>query len=157
LLDDVDNLVRIQHGTNLDTYVKAQTQFQAGVKLMERQEWEKAIHSFVAAERIVNETPQVYGNLGICYAQLGQKSNALAAFDKALDLDPEYELAMVNRAMTETLAEGEKLEGKVKTVEYYKDFPMQNRSYVRHFLDEGLQASNRKGKLPVSNGRAISP
>jgi lipoprotein NlpI len=79
----------------------------------------------------------VYGNLGICHAQLGHKSDALAAFDKALELDPQYEPAIVNKAMTETLAEGEKLDNKVKTVEYYKDFPMKNRSYIQHFIEEG--------------------
>jgi len=157
LLADLENLVREQHGTDLETYTKAQEQFHFGVKLMERREWEKAIHTFVAAERIVNAIPQVYGNLGICYAQLGRKSEALAAFDKALKLDPQYEPAMVNKAMTETLAEGEKMDNKVKTVEYYKDFPMQNRSYVQYFLDESLRASDRKGSMPVANGRFISP
>ena len=156
LLDDVDDLVRKQHGTDIDTYVKAQAQFQLGVKLMERREWKKAIHSFVAAERIVNATPQVYGNLGICYAQLGRKSDALAAFDMALDLDPEYELAIVNKAMTEMLAEGEKLEGKLRTVEYYKDFPMQNRSYIQYCLDEELQSVDRNSNMRAANGRANS-
>jgi len=85
------------------------------------------------------------------------KSDALAAFDKALELDPQYEPAMVNKAMTETLAEGEKMDNKVKTVEYYKDFLMQNRSYVQYFLDESLRTSDRKGSMPVTNGRAISP
>ena len=75
----------------------------------------------------------------------------MAAFDKALELDPQYEPAMVNKAMTETLAEGEKMDNKVKTVEYYKDFPMQNRSYVQYFLDESLRASDRKGNMPVAN------
>jgi lipoprotein NlpI len=109
---------------------------------MERSEWKKAIYAFSASERIVNTIPQVYGNLGICHAQLGHKSDALAAFDKALELDPQYEPAIVNKAMTETLAKGEKLDNKVKTVEYYKDFPMQNRSYIQHFIEEGLQKPN---------------
>lgn len=65
LLDDVKNLVRKEHGTDMETYIKAQEQFQFGVILMERREWEKAIHAFVAAERIVNAIPQAYGNLGI--------------------------------------------------------------------------------------------
>jgi lipoprotein NlpI len=109
---------------------------------MERSEWKKAIYAFSESERIVNTIPLVYGNLGICHAQLGHKSDALAAFDKALELDPQYEPAIVNKAMTETLAKGEKLDNKVKTVEYYKDFPMQNRSYIQHFIEEGLQKPN---------------
>jgi lipoprotein NlpI len=157
LLDDVENLVKKQHGTDMETYIKAQEQFQLGVKLMERCEWGKAIYAFGASEQIINAVPQVYGNIGICLAQLGRKSDALAAFDKALELDPQYEPAIVNKAMTETLAEGEKLDNKVKTVEYYKDFPMQNRSYVQYFLDESLRTSDRKGSMPVTNGRAISP
>jgi tetratricopeptide (TPR) repeat protein len=156
LLDVVENLVRKSHGTDMETYGKAQEQFQLGVKLMERSEWEKAIHTFVAAERILNAIPQVYGNLGICYAQLGRKSDALAAFDKALELDPQYEPAMVNKAMTETLVEGEKLDNKVKSIEYYKDFPMQNRSYVQYFLDESLRASDGKRSMTAANGRAIA-
>ena len=109
LLDDLENVVRKEHGTDMANYIKAQEQFQLGVDFMERREWEKAIHAFNASERIVNSTVQVYGNIGICHAQLGRKSEALAAFDKALELDPQYELAIVNKAMTETMAEGRKI------------------------------------------------
>ncbi len=142
LLDHMENVIREQNGVNLETYLEAQEQFKLGVEFMERSAWKKAIYAFSASERIVNTIPQVYGNLGICHAQLGHKSDALAAFDKALELDPQYEPAIVNKAMTETLAEGERLDNKVKTVEYYKDFPMQNRSYIQHFIEEGLQKPN---------------
>ena len=71
----------------------------------------------------------------ICDQNKGKRS--CIQFDKALELDPQYEPAIVNKAMTETLAEGERLDNKVKTVEYYKDFPMQNRSYIQHFIEEG--------------------
>ncbi len=154
LLDDLENLIREQHGTDIGNYIKAQEQFQLGVNLMEGSEWEKAIHAFNASERIVNSTTQVYGNLGICHAQLGRKSEALAAFDKALELDPQYEPAIVNKALTETLTEGEKLDSNVKTVEYYKDFPMQNRSYIQYFLDESLQAQDKNRPMIAANGRA---
>ena len=63
LLDGLENLVREQHGTDMGNYIKAQEQFQTGVHLMERREWERAIHAFDATERIVNLTTQVYGNM----------------------------------------------------------------------------------------------
>jgi len=154
MLDDLENVVRKEHGTDMANYIKAQEQFQLGVDYMERGEWETAIHAFNASERIVNSAVQVYGNIGICHAQLGRKSDALAAFDKALELDPQYEPAIVKKAMTETLAEGEKLGNKVKTVEYYKDFPMQNKSYIQHFLDESLPAPDKNKPMIVANGRA---
>jgi len=138
----MENAIREQNGTNLETYLKAQEQFKLGVEFMERSEWKKAIYAFSASERIVNTIPQVYGNIGICHAQLGHKSDALAAFDKALELDPQYEPAIVNKTMTQSLVEGEKLDSKIKTVEYYKEFPMKNRSYIQHFIEEGLKNPN---------------
>ncbi len=154
MLGDLENIVRKEHGTDMANYLKAQEQFQLGVDHMDRREWEKAIHAFNASERIVNSTVQVYGNIGICHAQSGRKADALAAFDKALELDPQYEPAIVNKVMTETLAEGEKLDSNVKSVEYYKDFPMQNRSYIQSFLDEGLQAQDKNRNMIAANGRA---
>jgi tetratricopeptide (TPR) repeat protein len=148
---DLENVVRKEHGTDMANYIKGQEQFHLGVDFMESREWEKAIHAFNASERIVNSTVQVYGNIGICHAQLGRKSDALAAFDKALELDPQYEPAIVNKAMTETLAEGEKLDGNVKTVEYYKDFPMQNRSYAQYLLDQGLQTQDKNRPMIAAN------
>ena len=38
------------------------------------------------------------------------------------------ELALVNKAITENLEEGEKLNSEMKSVEYYKDFPLNNKS-----------------------------
>jgi len=154
MLDDLENVVRKEHGTDMENYLKAQEQFQIGVDHMERREWEKAIHAFNASVRIVNSSVQVYGNIGICHAQLGRKAEALVSFDKALELDPQYEPAIVNKAMTETLAEGEKLGSKVKIVEYYKDFPMQNKSYIQHFLDESLLAQEKDRPTIAANGRA---
>ena len=31
----------------------------------------------------------------------------------------------------------EEVDTKIKTVEYYKEFPMKNRSYIQHFIEEG--------------------
>jgi lipoprotein NlpI len=59
-----------------------------------------------------------------------QEQEALEAFDRALELDPRYELALVNRKMVASLEEGQSLAGDVKSVEYYKDYPFQNRSYI---------------------------
>lgn len=38
-------------------------------------------------------------NIGICLAQLGRKSEALAALDRALEIDPEYEVAMATASL----------------------------------------------------------
>ena len=75
--------------------------------------------------------------MGICYAQLGQKQEALAAFDRALELDPSYEPAIMNRAAVESLEEGQKLESsKMKSVEYYKDMALKKRSFKQSILQK---------------------
>ena len=80
--------------------------------------------------------PQSYGNIGICYAHLGQKVNALAALEIALELDPMYEPVIVNKTATGTLKEGEKLEQEqLKSVDYYKDYSSKKKSFIRSTFD----------------------
>jgi Tfp pilus assembly protein PilF len=80
--------------------------------------------------------PQSYGNLGLCYMQIGKKEEAVKALDKALEIDPNYGPALANKAIIESLADGEKLPNKFKSIEYYKDFKFQNGSYLNSILDD---------------------
>jgi tetratricopeptide (TPR) repeat protein len=57
--------------------------------------------------------------MGICYAKLGNKEAALAAFEKALEIDPDYEPAIRNKAATEELNEGQRLSRDLKVTRYY--------------------------------------
>ena len=83
--------------------------------------------------------PQSYGNLGLCYAQLGQKEDAITAFDKAIEIDPNYEPAIVNKAMVESLKDGEKLSQETfKSIDYYKDYSLKKKSFTREMLSELL-------------------
>lgn len=85
---------------------------------MNNNKWEHAISLFQQCIQYCQRHPQSYGNMGICYGKLGQKALALKALDMALELDPNYEPAIVNRAFAETLKEGEKFSpNKVETVE----------------------------------------
>ena len=57
--------------------------------------------------------------MGICYAKMGKKRAALAAFEKALEIDPKYEPAILNKATTEELKEGQCLSADLKVTRYY--------------------------------------
>jgi tetratricopeptide (TPR) repeat protein len=69
---------------------------------------------------------QSYGNLGLFYAFLGKKQEALAAFDKALTIDPGYEPAITIRAIFMSLRDGEKMPTAIKIVEFYKQMFEEN-------------------------------
>ncbi len=68
----------------------------------------------------------------------------MTAFDKALEIDPNYELAILNKAATESLREGEVLDGGVGITNYYKEYGMKNRSYNQTSFQE---QDNRKNEL----------
>ena len=127
------------HNITLDQYLEAQVEFEKAFSCMEKGAWQQAITAFQKCIKLNKKHPQSYGNLGLCYARLGQKVDAIAAFDKALEIDPNYEPAMVNKSVVESLQDGEKLDQKsFESIEYYRDYPLKKRSYVRSILNEVL-------------------
>jgi tetratricopeptide (TPR) repeat protein len=144
LIHTVEEGIRKTDGVDLDTFEKSQDEFERATILMEKKEWRKAIEGFEKSIRILDSHPQPYGNMGICYAKLGKKELAMTAFDKALEIDPNYELALVNKAATESLKEGEVSDSGVGITDYYKEYGMKNRSYIQTLLEE---QDNRKNEL----------
>ena len=55
---------------------------------MEQQRWPQALECFQAVIALHPKHIQSYGDIGLCYAYLGRQQEALAALDKALELDP---------------------------------------------------------------------
>ncbi len=134
-VNDMENQVRKEIGISLDVYLKSNDKFDEAFAAMQNGEWEKAIAGFEEVLEMNPKAPQTYGNMGTCYGQLGRKQEALAAFDKALELDPRYEPAMLNRAIVDSLEEGEKPESaKMASVAYYKEYPMQKKSLFDRFF-----------------------
>lgn len=133
-LNNLESNIRRSKGLSLDEYLESMEIFNKAFAAMEGKEWKKAILGF---KKVLSMDPchtQSYGNLGICYAHLGKKEEAIAALDKALELDPRYEPAIINREAISSLSEGEKLTfSKFKSVEYYKDFTIKKKSLIDKF------------------------
>jgi tetratricopeptide (TPR) repeat protein len=80
--------------------------------------------------RVLSTDPkhvQSWGNLGLAYASIGERGKALECLDKALEFDPEYEIAAVNRIGVEKMREGERLESKMDSVDYYRDYKVKGK------------------------------
>jgi tetratricopeptide (TPR) repeat protein len=131
MVNDVEQRLHESDGITLDDYLKAKDKFDEAFSMMEKRQWQPAISGFQAAIRLSPSHPQSYGNMGICYAQLGRRQEALEALDKALALDPNYGPALVNRKIVASLKEGEKLpDDRFSSVEYYKDYALKHRSML---------------------------
>lgn len=137
LISELENQLRKTTGMTLDQYFISQDKFDTACSHMENGKWKKAILGFKECLKVHEDHQQSYGNLGICYAQLGQKAKAIEAFDKALEIDPKYEPAIANKVMVERIQEGEKLTfARFESIEYYKDYPLKKKSYLESLFNK---------------------
>ena len=69
--------------------MQANEKFDDAFAGMQAHRWQQALKGFQAVIALNPRHPQSYGNMGICYSDLGRKQEALAALDKALEIDPD--------------------------------------------------------------------
>ena len=107
---------------SLDAYVANARLFDRAFQCLNNRQFDVAVELF---HRVLSENPkhvQSYGNLALAYAGLGRRGDALACFDRALELDPDYEPAILNRRITAEMREGEPfIPDSIRQVEFYAD------------------------------------
>lgn len=121
LVDGLAQSIREEHGVGLERYLRGHDTFQQAVTCMSAGRLAEAVAGFRRTLDLVDSHAQSWGNLGICYAKQGRRDQALAALDRALEVDPDYELARQNRALIERLVEGEALDETPVVMDYYRD------------------------------------
>lgn len=139
-LTNLEQQIQADTGLGVEAYLRSMETFQAAFAAMENRQWATALTGLQKVVAMNPNSPQSYGNMGICYGFLGRKQDALAAFDKALELDPHYEPARANRELMVALQEGEPLDYEFRSVEYYKDQtvkprPVKKRSLLERFFN----------------------
>jgi tetratricopeptide (TPR) repeat protein len=140
VLKKMGKSLREEHGVDLDVYLQGHDNFDKGVACMERREWEAALGHFEEVSRLLPRHVQGLGNMGICHMQMGRKARAMEAFDKALALDPGYEIAAVNRTITLNMEEGAPPQPEhIASVDYYKEYGGGKRSFIRDFMQHMLR------------------
>ncbi|MGR3179190.1 MAG: tetratricopeptide repeat protein [Candidatus Anammoxibacter sp.] len=147
-LKGFEEQIKKSDGIGLDDYLDAQNIFDRAFGHMPSGNWVDAISDFEKALEINPRHPQSYGNIGMCYASIGKKELALAAIDKAIELDPHYEVALVNRKVVESLEDGEFLpSGRAEVMDYYKEYPLQKRSYIQELASKQHVLAEKDDKL----------
>ncbi|MBM4056198.1 MAG: tetratricopeptide repeat protein [Planctomycetes bacterium] len=129
MLYEYEKYIMKNFGVDTDAYLACEKKFEEAFGCMENCQWEKAITYFQECTAILKKHAPSWGNMGLCYAHLGKREQALLSIDKAIEIDPLYEIAYVNRKAVEKLKEGEKLVfDKSKTAGNEKEFTGQNKS-----------------------------
>jgi tetratricopeptide (TPR) repeat protein len=141
-LDEIKAIVE-KCGVSLSTYLRNRRTFDRGFVALQDGRSEAAIELFAQVLATENNHVQSYGNMGIAYARIGNRHKALECLNKALELDPEYEPALVNRLVIERLKEGEALpDFDRRELSYYSEFTLRGKSYVQQLADE-LKAGDK--------------
>ena len=117
----LDKQIRADKGFSLDRFLQLMDMFDEAFAAMQNREWERALAGFRKVVAADPENTQSHGNMGLCYALLGRKREALASLDRALEIDPSYEPAQTNRIGVLAMQEGERLAADFLSVDYYKD------------------------------------
>jgi tetratricopeptide (TPR) repeat protein len=117
-----ETLVKNTPFPSLDAYLANARLFDRAFECLCRQQFGPAAELF---QSVLSENPkhvQSHGNLGLAYAGLGRRADALACFDRALELDPDYGPAIQNRRNILNMREGEPYTpDAMRRVEYYAD------------------------------------
>jgi tetratricopeptide (TPR) repeat protein len=121
-LVDLEKMAMELKGFNLDTYVNNSRIYSKAFAALQNRQFTLAIDLFRRVLSIDPKHVQSWGNLGLAYASIGERGKALECLDKALELDPEYEVGAVNRIGIEKMGEGEPLEWEMDSVNYYRDY-----------------------------------
>lgn len=103
----------------LDQYVEMMTLYNASFELMEKQQFQEAKEGFLKILDLSSgRHHQSWGNLGLCHAYTQNREEALAAYDKALEISPDYQVVVNNRRILLDLPDGN-----------FSDIPYQSINY----------------------------
>ncbi len=135
-LDELEATVKTS-GVSLSTHIRNRRIFDRGFLALQDGRFQAAIDLFAQVLATQEDHVQSYGNMGLAYAILGNRQKALECLDKAIELDPEYEPAIVNRHALASMKDGETLpDFDRRELDYYSEFKLRGRSYVQHLADE---------------------
>lgn len=84
------------HNSSVKDHGHASTRHDLGVAQMEQGDLRGALRELLIAEQVDPDMPEVHHSLGLVYHSLAQRDEALAHYEKALDLNPKFSVAYNN-------------------------------------------------------------
>lgn len=125
-LDSLKSIIKKNCNLSLEDYLEQEELFNKAFSCLQEKQYESALSLFKEVLKLKPNHVQSYGNMGIAYGMLGDCVNALDCFDKALLLDPDYDVARTNRKVFEYLFNEEEIDDSqimMQEVRYYENNP----------------------------------
>ena len=107
LINSDSNLPTI--GRHVDQLLENKHRFERAFDMLLNGSFTEAVAGFTRVLELQADHVQSHGNLGVTYAALGDRDNALKHLRKAIQLDPEYEPAINNLRFVLAMSAGERL------------------------------------------------
>ena len=104
----------IQEKGSLEIKKKEETLFQEGLRLLRERDYLLAAAHFLALTLLDPHHVKAWNNLGIAYFHLGERERAQRAFEEALRLDPQNQLARENMVLFTKIYQGGRENGSKK-------------------------------------------
>jgi len=134
MLKEYEQLIMDNSECSISEYIKAETYFDSAQDLFANEEWLMAIDLFGKTVALSPKFKQAYCNIGVCYMKLGNEELALYNFDKAIEIDPEYNLAIVNREILTENGIDKARNSAVKNINSYTQCTGKDTEYVKSLL-----------------------
>ena len=138
----IDMIERGYKNVTIRDYIKSDKLFKKAFEYLDVSDYKTAKKYFEKALAVNNETVQTYGNLGLCCMAIGEREEALKYLNSALDLDPNYEPALLNLHLLTSKNDKELKEyfataRRAKDIKYYKDYSLEDgekKSLIRELM-----------------------
>ena len=89
-------MARDEFGIDLDTYLESGALYDKAWESIDRRQWEAGLRGMKEVVRLNPRSYQAYGNIGLCLLQMNRREESKKAYEKSLELNPEYEPALNN-------------------------------------------------------------
>lgn len=109
-----------KQGQTLEQFIANLEQFNHAYSLLENGNYKDSIAGFHRILKSDNAHVQTHGNLGLCYAMIGDKTNALHHLHKALEIDSDYTVASGNLIAVEKMTDGTPLNIPMQHINSFK-------------------------------------
>ncbi len=121
LIDEFAASIVKSYGISLDQYLTGAEIYDHAFRNLNAGHVDEAIRGFREVLKVLPHHVQSYGNLGLAYAGKGDRDLAIACLDRAIELDADYQPAIVNRRILLTAPDARLAVQSLKKIDFYGD------------------------------------